>query len=111
MLALPALFTAGLQGSWSALLRIVYLDFQFGTEAGRHWRCLFVCFLVDRIKARDFVRTSFVEQGSKWECPLAAEKDEFFSGESEWNGEESSGYTCSPCFCFCDLGIKHQIWN
>lgn len=56
------LFMAGLQGSWSSLLRIMCLNFRFGTEAEKRWKCLLVCFLAGRIKARNFVRTSFIQQ-------------------------------------------------
>ena len=49
------LFTAGLQGSWSALLRIMCLNFRFGTEAGKHWKCLLFCSLGGRIRVRNSV--------------------------------------------------------
>lgn len=32
------LFAVGLQGSWAALLRTMYLNVRFGTETGKHWR-------------------------------------------------------------------------
>lgn len=84
------LFMAGLQGSWSALLRTM-LNFRFGKEAGKHWKCLLFCSLPGRIRVRNFVWIPFVRPGAEWQCPLATGKDEFFSRESQWNREESSG--------------------
>ena len=49
------LFTAGLQGSWAALLRIMCLSSRFGTEAGKHWKCLLFCSLAGRIRVRNFL--------------------------------------------------------
>ena len=36
------------------------LSFRFGTEAGKHWKCLLFCSLAGRIRVRNFVWIPFV---------------------------------------------------
>lgn len=66
------LFTAGLQGSWSVPENNV-LNFRFGTEAGKHWKCLLFCSLAGRIRGEFW--GFLIWPGAEWQCPLATRKD------------------------------------